>query len=96
MSKSPIKQVIEDLAMAITHSVQGEYAKNEKFVIEKIKIIQASTRLEEQRKNCDAYDLAEKETFKLIKQKIKKLPKQKTYFDDRPSYFISDINKALK
>lgn len=27
-----MENIIEDLAMAVTHSKQGEYAKNEKFV----------------------------------------------------------------
>lgn len=31
-----INKIIEDLAMAIIHSEQGEYAKSEKFVKEKI------------------------------------------------------------
>ncbi len=45
MTETSIEELIEKLAMAVTHSQQGEYIKNENFVREIIKEI--TTKIEE-------------------------------------------------
>ncbi len=47
--KDEIEETIEELAMALTHSEQGEYAKNEEFVRRKISqaILSSQSKLRE-------------------------------------------------